>query len=62
MPRDASYIAPAKTLGMMAADLLHDDAQQGQEVLANYVPAITKDEYLDMQNSIFRTESFDRGG
>ena len=56
---DAGYIAPAKTLAMMAIDLLHDDARMGHEVLANYVPAITKDEYLDRQNAIFRTESFD---
>ena len=47
---------------MMAIDLLHDDAQKGHEVLSNYVPAITKDEYLDRQNAIFRTESFDGGG
>ncbi|MBT6154857.1 MAG: amidohydrolase [Planctomycetaceae bacterium] len=58
---DAGYIAPAKTLAMMAIDLLHNGANKGHEVLAKFVPAITKDEYLDRQNSIFRTESFDGG-
>jgi len=56
---DAGYISPAKTLAMMAIDLLHDDAQEAREVLSSYVPAMTKDEYLNRQQSIFREESFD---
>ena len=56
---DAGYVAPAKTLAMMAIDLLHDGAKKGHEVLANYEQAMTKDEYLDRQNSIFRKDSFD---
>ena len=56
---DAGYVSPAKTLALMALDLLLDDAQKAREVLSNYVPAMTKDEYLSRQKSIFREECFD---
>ncbi len=56
---DAGYVAPAKTLAMMAIDLLADDAKNARDVLANHQPGMSKDEYLKRQSSVFRTESFD---
>lgn len=56
---EAGYVCPAKTLAMMAIDLLHDDASIAHEVVSKFVPAMTKDEYLDRQQAVFRKESFD---
>lgn len=57
--QDAGYIAPAKTLAMMAIDLLADDALEAKAVLQHHEPAMSKAEYLDRQRSVFGTESFD---
>ena len=56
---DDGYVAPAKTLAAMAIDLLCDNAACGRHVLAQYKPAMTRQEYLDRQKSIFHSESFD---
>lgn len=56
---DAGYLAPAKTLAMMAIDLLCDDAAKARDVLARNEPAMTKAEYLERQQSVFRTETFE---
>lgn len=55
---DAGYVAPAKTLAMMAVDLLADDAAEAKAVLADHEPAMSKDDYLAMQSSVFQTEVF----
>ena len=56
---DAGYVAPAKTLAMMAVDLLCDQAVQAHAVLESHCPAMSKDEYLAQQQSVFTTEQFD---
>jgi amidohydrolase len=56
---DAGYMAPAKTLALMAVDLLCDDAKKAQQVLSNHTAVLTKDEYLRRQQAVFCTESFD---
>lgn len=56
---DAGYVAPARTLALMAVDLLADDAAAARKVLSEHQPAMSKDDYLAMQSSVFRTESFD---
>lgn len=56
---DAGYLAPAKTLAMMAIDLLSDDARGAKEVLAGHTPALTRQQYLAQQQRVFRTEQFD---
>ena len=53
---DAGYVSPAKTLAMMAVDLLAGDAEQGNKVLREFEPAMSKEEYLDRQTSVFKTE------
>ena len=57
----SGYVAPAKTLAMMAVDLLADDAGEGRRVLEEFTPALSRDEYLQKQEQIFRTEVFDGG-
>jgi hypothetical protein len=55
---DQGYVAPAKTLALMAVDLLCDGAKKARDVLSNHKAALTKDRYLRQQQAIFRTESF----
>ncbi|HSL94041.1 MAG TPA: amidohydrolase [Bacillota bacterium] len=40
------YIVPAKAMAMTVIDLLYGDAAEAQEIIANYPPAMTKEEYL----------------
>ncbi|MDA1055929.1 MAG: amidohydrolase [Planctomycetota bacterium] len=58
---NAGYVLPAKSLAMMAIELLHNDAQLARDVLSRFVPGMTKDEYLERQRAVFRTETFDGG-
>ena len=51
--------APAKTLAMMAIDLLHDDAKCARQILSENKPALTKDQYLQQQKSVFDTEVYE---
>ena len=55
----AGYLAPAKTMAMMAVDLLYDDAATAQKILAENTPNMTKEEYLQQQKAIFKKELFD---
>jgi len=56
---DCGYLAPARTLAMMAVDLLCDTAAVGRGVLSQHQPALTKEEYLQQQNDLFSTVTFD---
>lgn len=58
---EAGYLAPAKTLAMMAVDLLADGAEGAQRVLAESRPPLTREEYLQQQKARFRSEVFDPG-
>ncbi len=40
------YIVPAKAMAMTVVDLLYGDASEAEQVIANYPPAMTKEEYL----------------
>ncbi len=53
------YIAPAKTLAMMAVELLSNDAAKARGILKENNPAMTKEEYLERQTSVFKTELYD---
>ena len=59
--KDNGYVSPAKTVAMMAVDLLADDADTGRRVLHEFTPGMSRDEYLSQQEGIFRTELFDGG-
>ena len=56
---DSGYLAPARTLAMMAVDLLCNMAAIGCGVLSQHEPALTNEEYLRHQSDIFRTVTFD---
>ena len=56
---ETGYVTPAKTLAMMAIDLLSEDAAVARKVLSSHNATMTKDEYLEHQQSIFHRESFD---
>ncbi|MCY3872326.1 MAG: M20/M25/M40 family metallo-hydrolase, partial [Gemmatimonadetes bacterium] len=56
--KEMGYVEPAKSLSMMAVDLLSDHASEAKAVLANYKPEMTKDQYLDFQNNLFQTEVY----
>ena len=55
----AGYVAPAKTLAMMAIDLLWGDGEGARRVLSSGRPPLTKEDYLTQQKALFRTELYD---
>jgi amidohydrolase len=54
-----AYVEPAKQLALMAVDLLWGDAESAREILKNWTPRMTKQEYLAFQRGIARQELFD---
>lgn len=54
--QDEGYLAPAKSLAHMAIDLLWHDASEAHRILETDRPRMTKQEYLDFQRGIFRTD------
>ncbi|MFC1877580.1 amidohydrolase [Thermodesulfobacteriota bacterium] len=57
--KELAYLDPAKALSLTVIDLLWKDAEKARSILANYVPAMTKEEYLAYQDNLFRTEHYD---
>jgi amidohydrolase len=58
---EVGYLAPAKTLAMMAVDLLYGEAAEARRILEKNRPAMTKEEYLQQQRQVFHSEVFDGG-
>lgn len=56
---EAGYVAPAKTLAMMAVDLLHGEAAEARRIVAHNPPAMTREAYLEQQRALFNRETFD---
>jgi amidohydrolase len=56
-PRQA-YVTPAKALAATVVDLLFDGARGAREVLSRFVPALTRDSYLDHVRALTTTERF----
>jgi amidohydrolase len=57
--KEMLYRAPAKSLALMAVDLLYGDAAQAKTVLENHKPEMTKEAYLEFQSKVFQTETYD---
>jgi len=57
--KELAYLVPAKLLAMSAIDLLHDGAESGNDILKSHTPQMSKQEYLDLQNQIFKIENYD---
>lgn len=50
-----AYLAPAKAMALTIVDLLFDNAEEGKEILKNFKPVMTKDEYLAFMESNDKT-------
>ncbi len=50
---EAAVLLPAKAFAMMLVDLLYDDAKEAKEILANFTPVMTKEEYIAKMESYF---------
>lgn len=48
---DMAYIRPAQMMAMSIIDLLFDDAKEADELMADYKPLMTKEEYLTFMES-----------
>jgi amidohydrolase len=57
--KELGYLAPAKSLAMMAVDMLYDDASAAKAVIEKHIPQMSKTEYLAFQEGVFRTEIYD---
>ena len=53
------YVVPAKCFALSAYRLLKDDAALAKQIIANNKPMMTKDEYLNMMESISKVETMD---
>src|SRR5437764_6365531 len=53
-----AYLTPAKLLAMTAIDLLYADAAPARQILADFEPAMAKDEYLTFARGLFKTERY----
>lgn len=56
---ELACILPAKAMAMTLVDLLWDGARGAQEILADFTPVMTKEEYLDFLKSNDRTVTLD---
>ena len=55
----AGYLSPAKTLAMMAIDLLAGDAATARQIIDDNKPGMSREGYLKLQKEIFHREVFD---
>lgn len=56
---DIAYILPAKAMALTVVDLLYNDASIAKNILNNFKPVMTKEEYLDFMESVDKVESFE---
>jgi amidohydrolase len=54
-----AYVEPAKQLALMAVDLLWDGGAAARDILREWKPRMTKEQYLAFQRSVARSELFD---
>ncbi|QQY79982.1 amidohydrolase [Keratinibaculum paraultunense] len=47
-----AYIIPAKAMAMTVIDLLYEDGKIGKDIIKNFKPKLTKQEYLRLLNNI----------
>ena len=56
---DLAYILPAKAMALTVVDLLYGDASNANNILDNFTPVMTKDEYLKFLESVDNVEVFE---
>jgi amidohydrolase len=54
-----AYVEPAKQLALMAVDLLWDGGAAARDILREWKPRMTREQYLAFQRGVARTELFD---
>lgn len=54
---EVAYTKTAQALAMTIVDLLYGEGEGAVEVKKNFVPALTKQEYLDMMDGIFKANN-----
>ncbi|WP_042277122.1 M20 family metallopeptidase [[Clostridium] dakarense] len=52
---DLAYIVPAKSMAMTVVDLLFDGAKEANDILSDFTPVMTKEEYLGFLAKYDRT-------
>ena len=52
---EKAYLYPAKAMALTVVDLLFDDAKKANEILKDFKPLMTKEEYLEFMNSNDKT-------
>ncbi len=55
---DLAYIVPSKLLAMSVIDLLYGSASAARKVIKNHKPQLSKEDYLEFQKRIFKTEIY----
>jgi len=55
-PSPSTPISPTRLSVMTAIDLLWEDAAPARKIIAEFEPAMTKDQYLAFERGIFKTE------
>ncbi|MGL6120853.1 MAG: hypothetical protein ACRC0V_10135 [Fusobacteriaceae bacterium] len=55
---DIAYVIPAKAMALTIVDLLYDNAKIGKEILDNFKPKMSKEEYLQFMNDREKVELF----
>ncbi|NLY44404.1 MAG: amidohydrolase [Tissierella sp.] len=56
---DKAYIMPAKAMALTVVDLLYKDAANARNILDNFTPVMTKEEYLKFLESVDNVEVFE---
>lgn len=59
---EKAYLQPAKMLALTLIDLLYADAGKAKQILKEYDPVYTKEEYLHLLEDNSRVEIFDATG
>lgn len=54
-----AYIMPAKAMALTVIDLLYNDAVKAKDILDNFTPTMTKEEYLKFMESVDNIEVFE---
>ena len=55
---ELAYVVTAKIFALSAYRLLRDGAVKAKEIVANYQPIFTKEEYIKYMDSFIKTETY----
>jgi amidohydrolase len=59
LDREAFYLNPAKAMAATIVDLLHDDAEAANQVIAQSKPRFTKESYLEFMRGLAQSERYE---